>query len=100
MPPRRTTTASINARVTPELDLAIRERAARQRVSHSEALRQLLDLGALLERAEVEGLRVSDGIQAMVARREPFLPMFARDREDPEHGPLWLVTPEEVEAAS
>jgi hypothetical protein len=98
MPRQRTTTANFNFRVTPDQDRIVTERADRLGVSVSEALRQLLDLGALMELAERNGVACTDGVQGIVARREPFLVTFAQDPDDRDAGPLWIALPEEVEA--
>jgi hypothetical protein len=103
MPPQHTHTRSVNARMTDDDFAPIAARAARLGTSTSEALRELVAMGALLELAQTAHVAISDDAQAMIARREPLNVAFARDPDDPENGPLWIVTPEEIarhEAAS
>jgi hypothetical protein len=58
----------MNVRLTPEQDDAVRGRAQRRGLGDSAALRELVDLGRLLDRAESHGVVVtSEAIKLMVS---------------------------------
>lgn len=84
-------------RLTPEQSDAIEARSQARGINASEALRQLLDLGMALDAGDARGWAISDGVQRLVARREPLVFTIAPDPED--DGPMWLVLPEEVAEA-
>jgi hypothetical protein len=79
----------------------VQQRASRLDISTSQALRELLALGALLENAEVRGWRVTPQVLQLLsgetAPSHGVVVNIAPDPEDPQ-GPTWMVTPEEQAA--
>jgi hypothetical protein len=105
----------MSVRLTPEQDDDVRRRAERREIPDSEALRELVDMGRLQDRAVTQGLVVTKRAAKLLGKREGAVVAYAsfedvtpaaahalqlevHEVEAIEHGAVVLATVEELDA--
>jgi hypothetical protein len=96
MPSRRAIrTRSLNVRLDDDEFASLERYADQHKLTFSEAVRDLLAQGYTVSRRS-NGVAITHDAAEIIGRKEPVHIAFAPDPDDPENGPLWIVTPEEL----